>query len=74
MHQDVQVVSGHGPQLTQPNGALMMPFAAANLAAASHVLNLLLTILPMATPAVLFRTMTVPMTQGALAAIGLGLL
>ena len=72
--QDVPVVSGHGPQMTQQNGDLLMPCAAVNLVVARRVPNQLLTISPMEMPAAVFRTKTVPMSQDARAAIGLGLL
>ena len=70
--QDVPVASGRGPLTTQPNGDLQMQSAAVNLAMASHVLNLQLTISLMATLAEALMLRTVLMTQDALAVIGLG--
>jgi hypothetical protein len=72
--QDVPVASGRGPLTTQLNGDLQMQSAAANLVTDSHVLNLHLTITPMAMTVVVLMLRTVLMTQDALAVIGLGLL
>ena len=72
--QDVPVASGRGPLTTQPNGVLQMQSAAANLATDSHVLNLQLTISPMAMLAEVLMLRTVLLIQDALAVTGLGLL
>jgi hypothetical protein len=72
--QHVLAASGHGPPMTLPNGVLQMRCAAVNPVAARLAPSLLRRISPTEAPAAVLQTESVPVTPGALAATGLGLL